>query len=135
MPAGRRSTDADDLPSEKTIYALRDLDKLCAKATRHGEHIGVYAAALLAVPLPWTRMRAVYRLLGLVAKWGADRVDDACRRAIDVEAVDVGLIARMLERATERDTDQPPSPAGIVIAGRFARDASEFAVDRGEVAT
>jgi hypothetical protein len=134
MPAGRRSTDPDDLPSEKAIYAMRDIDKLCAKATSHGEHIGVYAAALLAVPLPWTRMRAVYRLLGLVGKWGADRVDDACRRALDAEAVDVGLIARMLERATEHATDDQPPPASNVNAGRFARDASEFAVDRGQVA-
>ncbi|MPZ74697.1 MAG: IS21 family transposase [Nitriliruptorales bacterium] len=136
MPAGHRSTDADDLPADKAVYAMRDLDKLQAKATRHGEHIGAYAAALLEVPLPWTRMRAVYRLLGLVGKWGADRVDDACRRALDAEAVNVGLIARMLERATEGDTDtQPPPAAGNVIAGRFARDPAEFAVDRGEVAT
>lgn len=80
---------------------MRDIDKLLAKAAGHGEAIGVYAAELLGTPLPWTRMRTVYRLLGLVNKWGADRVNDACRRALDAEAVDVGLIGRMLERATE----------------------------------
>jgi transposase len=68
MPAGRRSTDPDDLPADKTVYAMRDLDKLLAKAASHGEQVGRYAAALLDVPLPWTRMRAVYRLLGLVGK-------------------------------------------------------------------
>lgn len=133
MAPGRRSTDPEDLPADKTVFAMRDLDKLLAKATREGEAVGRYAAALLEVPLPWTRMRAVYRLLGLVGKWGAGRVDDACRRALDAEAVDVGLIARMLERATERDRDQP-APAGNVVAGRFARDQDEFAVNRGEVA-
>lgn len=129
MAPGRRSTDAADLPADKTAYAMRDLDKLHAKAAGHGDAIGRYAAALLDTPLPWTRMRAVYRLLGLVGKWGADRVDDACRRALDAEAVDVGLIGRMLERATETDSDQRP-PAGTVVAGRFARDADEFAVNR-----
>jgi hypothetical protein len=129
---GKRSTDADDLPREKTAYAMRDLDRLLARAAGHGEALGRYAAALLDVPLPWTRMRAVYRLLGLVKKWGAERVEDACRRALDAEAVDVGLIGRMLERATERE--QPDEPAsGNVIPGRFARDPSEFAVDRADI--
>ena len=131
MPAGRRSTDADDLPDGTAAYAMRDLDRLVAKAAGHGEAVGRYAAALLDVPLPWTRMRTVYRLLGLVGKWGADRVDDACRRALDAEAVDVGLIGRMLERATERTSDQQqPAAAGNVVAGRFARDPDEFAVNR-----
>lgn len=31
MPAGRRSTDPDDLPSDKTVYAMRDLDALRRK--------------------------------------------------------------------------------------------------------
>jgi transposase len=130
VPAGRRSTDPDDLPADKTIYAMRDLDQLLAKATREGEAIGRYAAVLLDVPLPWTRMRAVYRLLGLVGKWGADRVDDACRRALDAEAIDVGLVTRMLERATETTTPQRPATSATVVAGRFARDPDEFAVNR-----
>jgi hypothetical protein len=76
-------------------------------------------------------MRAVYRLLGLVKKYGADRVEQACVRALECEAVDVGLITRMVERAVEAD---PPAPARTVIAaaGRFARDEAEFAVTRQE---
>jgi transposase len=131
MGPGQRSTDADDLPADKTVYAMRDLDQLLAKATRHGEAVGRYAAALLDTPLPWTKMRTVYRLLGLVNKWGPGRVDDACRRALDAEAVDVGLVARMLERATEHtDPQQPPVSTGTVVPARFARDPDEFAVDR-----
>ncbi|MGH3519065.1 MAG: IS21 family transposase [Haloechinothrix sp.] len=130
MPPGKRSTDPDDLPAEKTAYALRDLDLLVAKATRHGEAVGAYAAALLEVPLPWTRMRQVYRLLGLVGKWGAERVDDACRRALDAEAVNVALVGRMLERGTEGIQPPLPLPTGTVISARFARDPDEFAVRR-----
>jgi transposase len=126
---GGRSTDADDLPSEVTAYALRDLDKLKHLAAQHGDAVGTYAAALLDVPLPWTRMRTVYRLLGLVNKYGPDRVETACRRALECEAVDVGLIARILERGVE---DDPPEPDRTVVAaaGRFARDVSEFTVAR-----
>jgi hypothetical protein len=124
---GGRSTDENDLPAGKTIYAMRDLDRLQRMAADHGEAVGVYAAALLNIPLPWTKMRQVYALLGLVKKWGPERVDAACRRALDAEAVNVGLIGRMLERGTETATMQPPLP-GTVVAGRFGRDPTHFAV-------
>jgi hypothetical protein len=130
LPAGRRATDEADLPSEVTAYALRDLDKLIRQAARHGVAVGAYASALLDSPLPWTKMRQVYRLLGLANKFGSERVETACVRALECEAIDVGLITRMVERAAEND---PPPEQGTVIAaaGRFARDAGEFAIDNG----
>jgi len=94
-------------------------------AADHGEAIGVYATALLDTPLPWTKMRQVYRLLGLVKKWGAGRVEQACRRALDAEAIDVNLVSRMLERGRE-GTEPDARPDPVVIQGRFARDPSEF---------
>ena len=69
---GRRHTDPADLPAEVSIYAMRDLNTLQRKASAHGTHVGAYAAAVLAHPLPWTKMRQVYRLLGLVRRHGAD---------------------------------------------------------------
>ena len=95
---GRRHTDPADLPAEVSVYAMRDLNALQRKASGYGNHIGVYAAAVLEHPLPWTKMRQVYRLLGLVRRHGADAVDDACRRALNTEVIDVGLIDRMLTR-------------------------------------
>jgi hypothetical protein len=126
---GRRATDPDDLPADKSIYALRDLARLQAMAAGHGPAVGAYAAALLDTPLPWTRMRAVYALLGLAKKWGADRVDAACASALAHEVVNVALIGRMLERGAEHVTVQPALP-GTVIPTRFARDPSHFAVTR-----
>ena len=123
---GQRSTDPADFPTGKEIYATRDLDQLRRMAAGHGDAIGVYAKALLDNPLPWTKMRQVYRLLGLVKKWGAPRVEQACRRALDAEAVDVNLVSRMLERARE-ETAPDERPEAVVVQGRFARDPSEFA--------
>ncbi len=122
---GGRVTDPDDLPQERTAYALRDLDRLVAMARTHGEAIGAYAEAVLDHPLPWTKMRQAYRLLGLVKKWGAEPVEAACAKALEAEAVSVNLVARMIDRATERAApEERPTPN--VVAGRFARDASEF---------
>ena len=125
---GGRQTDPADLPEEKTPYAMRDVEHLKAMAAAHGPAIGAYAAVLLDTPLPWTRMRQVYALVGLVKRWGAERVDAACARAIDAEAVSgVKLIGRMLERATERERTVEPTPPPAP-PGRFARDAGHFAV-------
>jgi transposase len=128
---GGRSTDPADLPAHKTAYAMRDLDHLRRLAARHGPAIGAYATAILDHPLPWTKMRQVYALLGLVKRWGPERVEAACARAIDAEAFNVGLIGRMIERATEADAPAAvPTPAAG--PARFARDPSHFATTKPE---
>jgi hypothetical protein len=125
---GRRHTDPADMPAELSTYAMRDLDALHRRAASYGDHIAAYAAALLEHPLPWTTMRQVYRLLGLVRRHGAERVEDACRRALEAEAVNIGLIDRMLTRGLE---DQPATPAPTVVtASRFVRDSGDFSVRR-----
>ena len=125
VAAGSRSTDPGDYPVGRAEYALRDVATLCAKAAAAGPAVGVYAARLLDTPLPWTRMRTVYRLLGLVRSYGTGPVEAACARALELDVVDVGKIARMLEQATERD---PAAPPVRVVGGpaRFARDPGEF---------
>ncbi|GEM_PF-3708699 len=75
-------------------------------------------------------MRQVYALLGLARRFGPARVDAACARALEAEAVSVALIGRMLARAAE---DQPlprTPPFPGIPAARFARDASHFTVTR-----
>jgi transposase len=131
QPPGGRSTDPEDLPEEKTGYALRDLTKLIAVCAGHGENIGIYAERLLDDPLPWTRMRSVYRLQGLVRRYGPDPVETACARALDLDVVSVSKIASMLEKATERQQPVLPAAAGS-SGGRFARDPSEYS-PRGSV--
>jgi transposase len=121
---GRRVTDPADLPTEKTTYAMRDVASLATTARRHGDAIGVYADRLLDTDLPWTKMRQVYRLLGLVRRYGPGPVDTACERALDLDVVNVTKIASMLEKATE-NTPPPPRPA-VAATARFARDPAEY---------
>lgn len=102
---------------------MRNLNAVHRKASAHGEHVGAYAAAVLEHRLPWTKMRQVYRLLGLVRRHRAG--DDACRRALDSEVVDVD---RMLSRGTTGQQlallTPPPAPS------RFVRSTTDFAVRR-----
>ena len=125
---GGRITDPADLPSGTATYALRDLDHLARMAGDAGPAVGAYARAVLDHPLPWTKMRQVYALLGLVKRWGPERVDAACVRALEAEAVSVSLIGRMLERGTE----SAPADADVAAsrAGRFVREPAHFATAR-----
>jgi transposase len=133
-PPGGRSTDAADLPEGTSDYALRDTESLQRKAVAAGPSVGIYAARILDVPLPWTSMRAVYRLLGLCRSYGAATVEAACSRALELDVVDVNKIARMLEQASE---NAPAPLAARVVGGpaRFARDNSEYRAARGEQGT
>jgi transposase len=121
---GKRSTDRADLPEHKAAYAMRDIGHLAAAARGHGEHVGIYAGRLLDTELPWTKMRQVYRLLGLVRRYGPGPVDAACGRALELDVVNVTKIARMLENAAENTPALPARPAAA--GARFARDPAEF---------
>lgn len=116
---------------------MRDINRLIADATLHGPAAGEMAAAVLDHPLPWTTMRKVYKLIGLCRTYGDERVDQACRKALDAEAVNVNLVDRMLERALEAETaDQPPERSNVIVAtARFARDNQRYAARRNEVDT
>ncbi|WP_370331210.1 transposase [Mycolicibacterium hippocampi] len=112
-------------PNTKAGYALRDLAALIAACAARGSNIGIYAERILDDPLPWTRMRTVYRLQGLVRRFGAQRVEQACSLSLDLDVVSVNKIASMLQRATENTAPAPPQAVGQT-ATRFARNPSEF---------
>jgi len=126
QPPGGRSTDRADLPAERAGYAMRDLTVLIAVCAGHGPAIGIYAERLLDDPLPWTRMRSVYRLQGLVRRYGPGPVETACTRSLDLDVVSVTKIAAMLEKALEAQAPVLPAAAGSAT-GRFARDPAEYA--------
>ena len=98
-PPGGRSTDTNDYPAGKAMYALRSVDGLLAKAKDKGTHVGIYAERLLGGPLPWTRMRQAYALIRLCEKYGDGRVEAVCQSALAFDVVDVVRITRMLKRA------------------------------------
>jgi hypothetical protein len=127
QPPGGRSIDPSDFPPDKTAYALRDVTFLKRQAAAHGEAIGRFAHALLDLPLPWTRMRRVYALLGFVRRYGAERVEQTCRIALEAEMFDVNRLERMVLAAAAASPTTVPAPKGASPA-RHLRPASEFAL-------
>ncbi|HET7746116.1 MAG TPA: IS21 family transposase [Vicinamibacteria bacterium] len=120
-----RSTDRSDFPPDKAAYALRDLEYLKRQAHRHGEAVGRFAEALLQTDLPWTRMRQVYALLGLVRRYGAERVQAACQTALQAGMIDARRLARLLELAAPASVT---SPTVVALPARFLRSPRQYAL-------
>ena len=101
-----------------------------AKAHRRGTAVGAFDDTVLDGPLPWTRMRQVYALFRACDRFGDDRVNQACLRALDAECRDVKIVIGMAERALEAETaDAEPVPDNVIV-GRFSRDPAHFAAGR-----
>jgi hypothetical protein len=143
----RCSREAADFPPDTDIYARRDVDKLARMAAACGEAIGIYAARILDTPLPWTKMRAVYTLIGLARTYGEGAVEQACAAALELDVISVGKIKSIVEKGTWTQTAQAAQAAARhrqagdtagaagaatrVSAARFARDPREFATATG----
>jgi transposase len=129
---GGRNTDPLDYPEHKRVYATRDVGQLRSLARECGESVGAYAERILDGDLLWNSMRLCYRLLGLGRRYGNERLEDACRRALDLDVVDVLRVERMLQRAICPD-GVPPSktgPPGPAAVPRFARPIEEYATQK-----
>jgi transposase len=135
---GGRSSDPADFPAGTDIYAQRDIARLAGQAAARGASIGLYAERILESPQPWTRMRAVYALIGLARKYGNGPVGQACAAALELDVISVGKIKSIVEKGTGAQAAQAAARAGQadaaarkVTAARFARDPREFATATG----
>jgi hypothetical protein len=135
---GGRSSDTADFPEGTDIYAQRDIARLASMAAARGASIGIYAERILDSPQPWTRMRAVYALVGLCKKYGNGPVGQACAAALELDVISVGKIKSIVEKGTEAQAAQAAARAGRAdaaarkaTAARFARDPREFATATG----
>lgn len=129
QPEGGRSTDVTDYPPEVAGYAARSPEQSVAEASALGEHIGQFAERLLAGPFVWTKLRRVEKLLRLVERFTAERLDAACARALGFDLIDVRRLERIVALALEQEgLPAPPTEerVRVVPAGRFARAADAF---------
>ena len=126
---GRRSTDPDDYPKEFIAYTLRAPDKITQSAAELGEAVAAFADRLFEGPTPWAKVRQGHKLLRLAQRYTPDRLNDACRKALDVDLIDVHRVERILIEALEQQDALPyPDP---LPTGRFARPGSVFALVNG----
>ena len=125
QPKGGRSTDTSDYPAELSAYTLRAPDAIKRKAAEQGPSVAQFADRLFDGPLPWSRIRQGHKLIRLGERYTPQRLDAACRKALEVDLIDVGRVERILVQALEQqEIPEHPEP---LPAGRFARPGEVFA--------
>jgi hypothetical protein len=131
-PPGGRATDYTDYPDGRAPYALRWPHYYTKRARELGPAAGDFADKLLSGEFPWSRLRQAQKLLGLAQRYGADRLDAACRRALDFDLLDVYRLQRILEQGLESQSEPQPivGPQGALKL-KFLRPAEHFLSDQG----
>ena len=123
---GKRSTDHADYPKEKSAYAMRDADYLIGKAKEFGKNIGKFTERLLSGTFPWAYLRQAQQLMRLTEKFGADRVDTACLRALSFDLIKVARVQSIIEQALENGHEKTPENNVIQLPLRFLRENESF---------
>ena len=126
---GQRSTDYRDYPEELAPYARRDPDALIREGHRQGAQIGRFLEKLLAGDFPWAKLRQAQKLLRLSNKYGRQRLDAACRRALHFELINVRRVEQIVKNELERDATTSPETARgqlLLLPARFQRPAQSF---------
>lgn len=124
LPPGKRYSDPADFPPEQFALAKRDTAFLRRRAAELGPSIGEMAERMLDSPLPWTRMRWVYRLLRLCDKYGQQRLEAVCITALNAELTDVYKLERMLQLGAVNNED---AINNVIPMARYLRPQSHFA--------
>lgn len=130
QPPGGRSIDHGDYPQHKASYTMRDPDRVIREARQRGEHVACFMERLLEGDYPWAKLRQAQALLRLCSKYGPERVDAACRRALAFDVINVKRVERIVNLGTDvrDDTDRGEPPRGQVLQLplRFQRPAGSF---------
>ena len=126
-PPGGRSTDESDFPPEKAAVARRDLAFLQRQADSHGPEVGRFAKALLDGPLPWTKVRQCFALIGLCRRYGDERINKTCAIALAAEMHEVHRLERMVKLAAPPAEPQLPA-SNVVPLARYLRPASQYSL-------
>jgi transposase len=128
---GERYTVYGHLPPEKVAGLTTTRETCAARATEIGPSTAEVVTRLLA-QRPVDRLPMVKRLLRLADKYGALRLERACRRALQFEEYTGQTIRCILEKGLDMAV-LPPITTALLPAPQFARSAEELLPGLGGV--
>jgi transposase len=114
--AQRATTVAEHMPSSHRRFR----DWTHERIRRDAASIGTNAAALIDLilrsrPHPEQGFRSAIGIIGLVKRYGAERVDAACARALVLDTRSYTSVAAILKNHTEKAASEPNAEAPILI--------------------
>jgi transposase len=113
----RHTTVSEHMPSSHRRYA----DWTVERIRREAASIGPATAALCELilerrPHPEQGFRACLGIVRLVRPFGADRLEAAATRAIEIGTLTYGSVRSILDNKLDRQTAQQPTTNGVPIA-------------------
>jgi transposase len=127
---GERLTNLAHLPPEKVPGLIQDPDSLLAEAQVIGPALLEIVQVLLNDPVRY-RVPTAGRLVRLHKRYGQQRLERACQRAISFGDPSYKTIKRILSEGL--DQEEPPQPVWLPPATTFARSANELVGELAEV--
>jgi transposase len=105
---GRHTTIPEHMPSAHRRYAEWTIERIRADAAAIGPSTAKLVALILeSRPHPEQGYRAAIGILRLARHYGADRLEAACDRGLDIGARSYGSIQSILKHGLDR---RPPQP-------------------------
>lgn len=106
-----RQTDWNDFPPEKVAFFMATPQWCLRQAAELGESVKVLVEGLLEVNALY-KLRQAQGVVRLAERHGPERLDAACRRAIEVGDPSYKTVKGVLAAGTEHDGDEPtPEPS------------------------
>ncbi len=110
---------------------MRDFDRMITQGRARGPHVGTFMERLLEGDFPWAKLRQARAVLRLCSKYGSQRVDAACRRALDFEVINVKKVERIIKLAPQSDppplkVDDDRGDEVVQLPLRFQRPVGSF---------
>lgn len=127
---GERLTHPEHLPQEKLAGLLLDRENCIHEAAELGAAIEQVVQTILADPV-LDRLPTAGRLLKLGKRFGAQRLEMACRRALAFDDPSYKTIKRILTEGLEQQPEA--SPVALPPATTFARATQELVGTLAEV--
>ena len=107
---GRHTTIAEHMPSSHRRYAEWTIERIGREAAAIGPSTAKLAALILeSRPHPEQGYRACLGILRLARQYGAERLEAACDRGLDIGARSYSSIQSILKHGLDR---RPPKPTG-----------------------
>ncbi|MEO5331564.1 MAG: IS21 family transposase [Magnetococcus sp. YQC-5] len=133
-----RMANQDHFPPHK-VALLKATPQWCfKKAEEIGPATLEWMQRYLSDPV-MEKVRSGFIALGLAEKFTSQRLEMACRRALDFDEISFATLKRILERGLDQEPWgnllHPTPPAAIIPMPmpRYTRDVSHYFVDRREV--
>jgi transposase len=114
LRAHRPTTVADHMPSSHRRYRDWTHERILREAAAIGDDTAALAALILrSRPHPEQGFRSCIGILGLTKRYGVERVEAACARALVLGTRSYGSVSTILKNAREEKKAAPDDPPAL----------------------